>query len=453
MSRPRPPRNKKPRQGAGETGSAPRLAAGRALLQVLDRGRALDVALDEALLDFDSGRDRALTRRLSHAVLRDWPTVDHLLSRLIKRPPARRDRLVWFILAVGLVELREQREPAPAVVHAAVAAVSAAGLGRLKGLANAVLRGFQRQRLELEAGLTGDPVRAWGYPRWLIEQLQHDWPEHWQQILEAGNQAPPLCLRVNRRYWTPAQAQTELSAGGHKAVAWPELPDALILKQRAAVSRLPGFVDGGLSVQDGAAQLVVEYLELADGLNVLDACTAPGGKAAHILERADVELTAVDVDSRRLEQVSDNFCRLGLDGNVQIGDATDPGSWWDGRLFDRILIDAPCSATGVIRRHPDIRWLRKAGDIPALVELQARILDALWPLLAPGGILVYATCSVLAAENRDQGRSFLERHEDAEVIHHPHLPGMPCNPGHQILPGMLDMDGFYHLCLRRLQPD
>ncbi|TVQ37039.1 MAG: 16S rRNA (cytosine(967)-C(5))-methyltransferase RsmB [Wenzhouxiangella sp.] len=432
-------------------GSAPRLAAARALIQVLDQGRNLDMALDSALAGLVTAQDRSLARRLSHAVLRDWPALDYLLSALIKRRPARRDRLVWFILAVGLAELRDQREPAPAVVHAAVAAVAGAGLARLKGLANAVLRNFQRQRAVLESDLAADPVRAWGYPAWLIERLRHDWPGQWERVLTAGNQPPPLSLRVNRRYWSREKALAELVAAGHEAGSIASLPDALVLTRRAAISALPGFTAGGLSVQDGAAQLAVEHLELAAGQRVLDACAAPGGKAAHILERADVDLTALDIDAARLDQVGDNFRRLKLDGRLLPGDAADPMTWWDGQAFDRILVDAPCSATGVIRRHPDIRWLRKSGDIAALVDLQARILDALWPLLAPGGILVYATCSVLAAENHDQGRSFLERHEDAEVIDHDHLPGLACSPGRQILPGMLDMDGFYHLAMRRLQ--
>ena len=434
-------------------GSAPRLAAARALLQVLDQGKALDSALDQAVAALATARDRALARRLSHAVLRDWPALDGLLGKLIKRRPARRDRLVWFVLAVGLAELRQQREPAPAVVHAAVAAVAAAGLGRLKGLANAVLRNYQRQRSTLEAGQDDDPVLAWGYPRWLIERIRQDWPAQWEQILAAGNQPPPLTLRVNRRHWCRDEALAALLAAGHQAASLDGLPDALVLSQRAAVSALPGFADGGLSVQDGAAQLAVEHLDLVAGQRVLDACAAPGGKAAHILERADVELTAVDVDARRLDQVADNFRRLQLGGRLVVGDAADPAAWWDGQPFDRILVDAPCSATGVIRRHPDIRWLRQPGDIAALVALQARLLDALWPLLVPGGILVYATCSVLAVENHEQGRSFLERHEDADVIDHDQLPGLACQPGRQIVPGALDLDGFYHLAMRKLQPD
>ncbi|MCH8477894.1 MAG: 16S rRNA (cytosine(967)-C(5))-methyltransferase RsmB, partial [Wenzhouxiangella sp.] len=429
-----------------------RLAAARALAAVLDQGRALDGVLEQELSRLSQARDRALARRLAHAVLRSWPALDALLGRLINRRPARRERLVWFILAVGLAELRQGREPAPAVVHAAVAATAAAGLARLKGLSNAVLRGYLRRKTELEHDLGDNPVLRWGYPRWFIDLVRRDWPDHWQDLLDAGNQPPPLTLRVNRRHWTRDQAQAALAAAGIDAGVVPGLPDALMLDQRAAVSALPGFSDGGLSVQDAAAQLAVEHLALTAGQRVLDACAAPGGKAAHILERADVALTAVDVDAERLARVADNFKRLGLTGQLQLGDATRPEDWWDGRLFDRILLDAPCSASGVIRRHPEVRWLRQPADIGVLADLQARMLDALWPLLAPGGILVYATCSVLADENQHQARAFLERHDDAETINHDPLPGLDREPGRQVLPGTLAMDGFYHLAVRRLPP-
>jgi 16S rRNA (cytosine967-C5)-methyltransferase len=431
-------------------GTAPRLAAAHALAAVLDRGQALDVALQPLLGRLGQARDRALTRRLCHAVLRDWPTINHLLDALIDKPPRKRERPVWFILAVSLAELREAREPDRAVVHSAVETVRRAGLHRLSGLVNAVLRRYQRERAELERPLADDPVFAFGYPRWLIEHLQADWPEHWAEILDAGNRPPPLCLRVNRRRWSRDQAVQALAEAGHAVQPLPGVPDALVLDQRAAVSDLPGFADGALSIQDGAAQLVAEYLDLSDGLRVLDACAAPGGKSAHILERAAVELTALDIDAERLARVADNLERIGLGAQLLQGDAASPTDWWDGRPFDRILIDAPCSATGVIRRHPDIRWLRKPADVDALVATQATMLDALWPLLAPGGILVYATCSVLAAENQRQVLSFLERHEQIEVIEHAELPGRARQPGRQILPGEMDLDGFYHCAVRRL---
>ncbi len=430
------------------TGAEPRLVAARALQRVLDQGRALDEALGIGLVDLASGRDRALARRLAHGVLRDWPRLGDLLGTLVERRPARRDRLVWFLLAVGLTELRDAREPDHAVVHAAVEAARAGGLARLSGMVNAVLRGYRRRQSELEAALDNDdPVRRYGYPGWLIEALRRDWPEEWQAILEAGNQPPPLTLRVNRRYWDLDQAREALEGQGIGARALPDCPDALVLARRASISDLPGFAEGGLSVQDGAAQRTADYLRLNDGLRVLDACAAPGGKAAHILERAAVDLTALDIDADRIGGVADNLARLGLEANTRVGDATRPEAWWDGRAFDRILIDAPCSATGVIRRHPDIRWLRQADDIAALAATQRALLEALWPLLAPGGILVYATCSVLAAENHRQMAQFMERHDQARLCE---PTGGPERPGRQILPGETDLDGFYHCVVERL---
>ncbi len=428
----------------------PRLVAARTVQAVMDRGQTLDGALEPLLAELGESRDRSLARRLCHLLLRDWPAISHLLGQLLKRPPQRRDRPAYFVLAISLAELREGREPDHAIVHSAVEAVRQAGLIRLVGLANAVLRNYLRRRSDLESGLADNPIFRFGYPGWLIEQLRTDWPTDWEAILTQGNEPPPLCLRVNRRYWSRAEAATALVEAGFEAIAPEAVPDALILHQRAAISALPGFAEGGLSVQDGAAQLAVDYLELADGQRVLDACAAPGGKAAHILERADVDLTALDIDDDRLDRVRENLERLSLAARLVTGDATDPSQWWDGRPFDRILIDAPCSATGVIRRHPDIRWLRKPADIAALVTLQAAILDSLWPLLAPGGILVYATCSVLNAENRQQANAFLERHEHLEVIDHADLPGRGPGPGRQIMPGDHDLDGFYHLAVRRL---
>jgi 16S rRNA (cytosine967-C5)-methyltransferase len=439
--------------GNRESGAEPRWLAAQACLAVLDRGQALDAVLSDLLAPIASSRDRSLGRRLVHAVLRDWPALNHMLGQLIERAPRRKDRPAWFVLAVGLAELREAREPAPAVVHAAVEAIRLARLGRLTGMVNGVLRQFIRRRAELEAALPDEPAIRHGYPGWLVRQIRADWPEDWSDILDQGNRPPPLWLRVNQRHWSRDQALETLLSAGYQAETVAGLPDALRLARRAAVSALPGFAEGGLSVQDGAAQLVVEYLDLDDGLRVLDACAAPGGKAAHILERAAVDLTAIDIEAHRLGDVEHNLQRLGLKARLVQADAAASTDWWDGRPFDRILIDAPCSATGVIRRHPDIRWLRREADIETLVATQARLLDNLWPLLAPGGILVYATCSVLAAENVLQAQSFMERHDALQVLEHDGLPGRPQHPGRQILPGEMDLDGFYHLAVRRLHSE
>ena len=432
------------------TGAEPRLVAARGAAAVLDQGRALDEALSGPLQQMAAARDRAQARRLANALMRDWPAADHLVRSLLRRKPARRDRLVHFILAIALVELREAREPARAVVYAAVESAGLAGLGHLRGLVNGVLRSYQRRRLELDALEPDDPVRQTGYPAWLIDLVRSDWPTQWKLILEAGNRAPPVWLRVNRRFWSRDEAQRTLAQAGVETTAPAHSPDALILQQRMAIGSLPGFAEGSLSVQDGAAQAVVEYLQLQPGLRVLDACAAPGGKAAHALERTDLDLTAVDADPQRLEQVANTLTRLGLQANLVHGDAAEPQGWWNGQAYDRILIDAPCSATGVIRRHPDIRWLRRREDIAALVTLQARLLARLWPLLKPGGILVYATCSILRAENERQIQSFLEQHTDARALQHDTMPGCRQSFGRQILPGEDGMDGFYHVAVERL---
>jgi len=412
----------------------------------MDRGTALDEALDPLTGKLAISRDRALARRLANALMRDWPAVQRIMACLLKRRPSKRDRLVEFVLAVALLELRQGREPGRAVVHAAVESIALSGLHHLRGLVNAVLRNYQRRKSEIDAGIPDDIEHRYGYPTWLVDRIRADWPDTWQEILIAGNSPPPLWVRVNRRYWSTAEAQQALAGAGVAASRVPELADALILEHRAAVSALPGFEEGGLSVQDGAAQATVEHLRLEPGHRVLDACAAPGGKSAHIMERADVELTALDVSDHRLARVRANFERLGLEARVIAGDALRPEQWWDSKPFDRILIDAPCSATGVIRRHPDIRWLRRASDLDELAQIQARMLETLWPLLKPGGILVYATCSILKAENEAQAERFLKQHADARTLQLSEHPGF----GHQIQPGQADMDGFYHLAVERL---
>ena len=431
-------------------GALPRERAALAARAVLDSGRALDTAFSSLLDDVGDGRDRALVRRLSHGVLRDWPALDRLIGELVDRPLKGRNRDIHFLLAVALHEMRDGREPEPAVVHAAVAAARSMSRNRLTGLVNGVLRQFGRRREALEQGLPDSTVIRYGYPGWLIEQIEADRGDAAGDILDAGNRAPPLWLRVNRRRTTPADYQGRLRDAGIEASIPAGFPDALLLAERAAVSRLPGFDEGLVSIQDGAAQLAADYLKPADGQRILDACAAPGGKTAHLLERHDVDLTALDVDPERLDRVGSGLERLGLRAGLLVGDAARPEDWWDGVRFDRILVDAPCSGTGVIRRHPDIRWLRRSGDVHRLVETQAAIIDALWPLLEPGGILVYATCSILRVENDEQARAFLERHADARRIDNTDMPGRPAQPGRQLLPGEHGCDGFYYFAAGRL---
>lgn len=433
------------------TGAEPRLVAAGALAAVLDERRNLGDALADLDRRLPDGRDRALVRRLCNRVLRDYPALEWRLSKLLRKPLARKARVVHFLLLSALDELIEGREPAHAVVHASVAATRAAGQHHLSGLVNAVLRNQQRRGAELEAQLPEDPALRLGYPAWLLDAIRQDWPEQWKEIAEAGNRKPPMWLRANRRRTTPEQLRRKLCESGVEAQTDPRFPDALRLDHPARVSTLPGYAEGEFSVQDAGAQAAAGLLALEDGQRVLDACAAPGGKAAHILECAEVRLTALELDPERARRIGESLDRLGLQGEVVTGDAERPQDWAGERTFDRILVDAPCSATGVLRRHPDIRWQRQPDDIAANAALQGRILDALWPLLAPGGLLVYASCSILHAENRDQAREFIARHADAEVLDPDLEDSIATDPGRQILPGSLDRDGFYYLRVRRLR--
>jgi 16S rRNA (cytosine967-C5)-methyltransferase len=432
-------------------GARSRVTAARALRDVLDDGRSLTDALaglDAALPD---ARDRALVRRLCHRVLRDRPALEWRADQLLRKPLARRARIVHYLLLAGIDQLVEGREPARAVVHASVEAVRAAGHAPLGKLVNAVLRSYQRRADELEGRLPDEPALRSGYPEWLLARIRADWPSDWQAIVRAGNAVPPVWLRANRRRTSPEALCERLAAADVPCELDAVAPDGVRLRQQVRIGALPGFDAGDCSVQDAGAQHAADLLDLADGQRVLDACAAPGGKAAHALERADIDLVAVDADSARAERVTAALRRLGLAARVEIADATAPGDWAGDARWDRILIDAPCSGTGVLRRHPDIRWLRRPADIDANVRVQRALLAALWPRLRPGGLLVYATCSILHAENREVVRDFVANHADAEVAP-PALPGsVAVDPGEQILPGSLDRDGFYYAVLRRLR--
>jgi len=432
-------------------GAEARLVAARALAGVLDERRNLGDALAGLDQQLPDGRDRALVRRLCNRVLKNYPALEWRLNQLLHKPLQRKTREIHFLLLMALDQLIECREPARAIVHASVAAARKSRHHQLSGLVNAVLRNQQRRARELEAKLPEDPALRLGYPQWLLDAIRQDWPSQWQAIARAGNEKPPLWLRVNRQRTTAEALCQKLAQSGIGACTSPHFPDAIRLDHPARVSELPGYVDGEFSIQDAGAQAAAGLLELAKGQKVLDACAAPGGKAAHILEYADVALTTLELDSARAERIGENFARLGLKGRIVVGDATNPEAWAGNERFERILVDVPCSATGVLRRHPDIRWQREAGDIVANAALQGRILDALWPLLAPGGLLVYASCSILHAENRDQAREFTARHADAHPLETSLDEGVATNPGCQILPGSLDRDGFFYMRMRRLR--
>jgi len=429
-----------------------RAEAARAVHALGDRGVSLDRALPESDARLDDSRDRALLRALVLATVRRHYTLDALVDRLLETPLKPRDRVAHALVKVGLAQLIEGLTPEYAAIGATAEAARALERPRHVALVNAVLRRFRRERAALVAALPDDPVLRHEHPRWLIDALRRDWGDEADAILAANLAPAPMTLRVNRRRVPRDAYAAALAAHGIASAALPELPDALVLERTLDVGALPGFDRGDVSVQDGAAQLAVELVDPKPGLRVLDACAAPGGKSAHLIEREPaIALTALEREPERAAKLAANFARLGLDTSaLVIGDATLPAIWWDGRPYDCILVDAPCSGTGVIRRHPDIRLLRRPSDIAAQAALQARLLDALWPLLGDGGRLVYATCSVLADENARQIGAFLARTPGARAL--PAVPawfGRASGAGRQNLPGEGRMDGFYYAVLER----
>ncbi len=431
------------------TGAAARLAAAIACREVLDQGRSLARVFGRRLKKLDDARDRALARRITLEVLRHRRRLEWQLDQLLKRPLASREADIHYLLLGGLAQLGPMGLAAHGVVHSTVEATRLAHRERLTGLVNAVLNNFRRRAGELSEDLPDDPEIRHGLPGWMLERLQSDWPDHWEAVARAAAEAPPRWLRVNRRRTTVADYRRRLEQAGLECRTVEGLADALVLAHPAAVRDLPGFEDGEVSVQDGGAQLAADWMEVEDGMRVLDACAAPGGKACHLLERADVDLVAVESEAERVPGIHENLFRLGLSARVVTADAADPESWWDGRAFDRILVDAPCSSTGVLRRHPEIRWLRRESDLAEYAAVQARLLARLWPLLRPGGMLVYITCSLFRSENAAQALAFLQDTPDARVCEPPRAGGEPAAPGRQILPGDSGMDGFYMVRFRR----
>jgi 16S rRNA (cytosine967-C5)-methyltransferase len=343
------------------------------------------------------------------------------------------------------------RIPDHAAIAETVRVTGALGKPWARGLINAVLRQYQRNHAALDALADADREAATSHPRWLLDALQQSWPTAVNDIVSANNQQAPMVLRVNQRKNTRDAYLLCLRDAGIEALAAPHTGNGVRLARAVNVERLPGFDDGQVSVQDGAAQLAATLLQPRAGDRILDACAAPGGKTAHLLEVSDnaIELLALDHNAQRLPRIQDNLMRLGLEAQIVQGDAAEPSSWWDQRPFDRILLDAPCSATGVIRRHPDIKLLRRADDIGQLAATQAKMLTALWPLLKSEGILLYSTCSVLAEENAGQIKVFLANHADAELIPIQSAWGRDTGYGRQILPGEDEMDGFFYAMVRK----
>ena len=439
----------------------PRLVAVQVIQEVVE-GRSLTDSLASVMTKLCDSRDRAFLQALCYGVCRWYWRLDMILQRLLKKPFKAKDQDIHLLLLTGLYQLTDMRVPAHAAIYETVAILEQLNKNWAKGVVNGVLRTFQRLSSAVAVQTTPPTlpciptqgsaalVAEYSHPQWFIEQLQQAWPVQWQTILAANNEFPPFALRVNQRCQDRQAYLAILATKELTAHTIPETRQGILLEKPVDVESLPGFQQGAVSVQDGAAQLAVELLDLAVGQHVLDACAAPGGKMAAILEAVpEVDLTAVEKDAHRMETLRENLHRLQLQATCICSDVAASETWWDKRFYDRILLDAPCSGSGVIRRHPDIKLLRQPSDIAA-AQQQWRLLESLWPLLQPEGIFLYATCSIFPEENAQLIEKFLTSHADAREEKIVATWGVECAVGRQILPGMHEMDGFYYARLRKM---
>ena len=425
---------------AQQPGVQTRALAARVLAAVIGKGRSLKAELGAALPKLDDSRDRALLEAICFAALRRRTVYDQALRQWLQKPLGPRDADLRALLMAGFAQLDVLQLPAHAALSATVDAARVLGRERQAGMVNALLRRAQR-----EGFVEARAEDAW--PQWLLAKVRQDWPQQADAIVSESLQPAPLWLRVNRQQYSRDAYLALLEAAGIEALAEPLSADAVRLPVAVPVSSLPGFAQGAVSVQDLSAQQVADALQPAAGARVIDACAAPGGKSAHLLERdPGLQLLALDVDARRLQRVGETFARTGVGARAQIqaADAADTASWWDGQPFDAVLLDAPCSATGIIRRQPDVLLHRRREDITALVALQARLLDALWQVLRPGGVLLYSTCSILRQENQQQVAQFLARTSDARIEALPDGFGHAVDGTRQRLPGEQGGDGFFY---------
>lgn len=413
-----------------------RSIAATAISQVLDNGQSLSTVLPDLQRNIND-KDKALLQEICFGVLRYLPKLEWFISQLMEKPLTGKQRTLHYLIMVGIYQLLYTRIPPHAALAETVNGAVALKKPQLKGLINGVLRSFQRQQVQLEERIANN-TSQYLHPSWLLKRLQNAYSNDWQSIIEANNQRPPMWLRVNSQHHTAAQYLNLLEQSEITAHLHPLHPSAIRLDEPTAVSRLPGFEAGWSTVQDVSAQGCAELLGPQDGESILDLCAAPGGKTTHILELAPkASVFAVDIDDNRLKRVKENLIRLKQHAVVIQGDGTQPEKWAKGQQFDRILLDAPCSATGVIRRHPDIKWLRRDSDINELAQLQAQIFEAIWPYLKPGGTLLYATCSIMPEENGKQIQNFLSKHTDASL-------NDGTEAGLQILPSPDGGDGFFY---------
>ena len=409
------------------------------VIAAVTEGRTLDASLATCWQKYAPlPPQRGAIQDLAYGALRTYGRGDFILHRLL-RAQLSEARMRGLLLA-ALYRLDSRTEDRHTTVDQAVTAAATIAHGKYRALTNGVLRNALRQRHELRTDLAADAVAHWQHPAWWISAVQAAYPHGWQDILASANGHPPMTLRVNRRHGDAAGYVERLAAAGIEARTLDD--SAVMLARPQGVEGLPGFADGHVSVQDWGAQRAAALLEASAGMRVLDACAAPGGKTAHLLELVDLELTALELDPRRAQRIDENLRRLRLGATVKVADCVDLAAWWDGRTFDRILADVPCSASGVVRRHPDIKWLRRASDIGTFATTQQRILDALWQTLAPGGTMLYCTCSLFPQENGEQLAAFVGRHADALRMDIDGQPELQLTPDPE-------QDGFYYARLQK----
>lgn len=426
-----------------------RWVATQILTQVIRHRYSLADSLPEALSQLNDSRERALAQALCYGVLRWLPKLQAISQQILQHPLKEKDTDIQVLLLLGIFQQMYLRIPDHAVISATVGVARTLKKKWAVALVNAVLRKFQRQQTALLATLNSDAQMA--HPKWLLTRFQTDWPDHWQAIVAANNSHPPLVLRVNKRALSRKTYLAQLQAMHIEATPIPNTDTGIMLTQATEIHNLPGFTQGFASVQDGSAQLVAPLLMVPVGARVLDACAAPGGKTTHLLENYDIKkLVALDKEANRVALIQDNLQRLDLTAEVHCADATQRQQWWDKRLFDRILLDVPCSGSGIIRRHPDIKYLRQPDDITTVVAQQQQLLETLWPLLAPSGMLLYVTCSVFAEENTHQIQRFLTKHPEAHAVPIMADWGHTTSVGRQMLPIAGEpFDGFYYAILTK----